>query len=64
MHRSDQEKYYFVQTLRHYLKTAPSWNHYIRDNIAQKCVVRALGLVLTSSDEHLLAIRFWRLWRS
>ena len=36
MHLSDQEKYYFVQTLRHYLKTAASWNHYIRDNIAQK----------------------------
>ena len=57
---SEHEAHRFYETLRKYPKTAAGWNQYIRDNVARKRVARALGLVLPSSTEHLLAIRYWR----
>ena len=57
---SEQEEQCFLQTLRMYPKTAAGWNQYIRDNVARKRVAKAFSLVLPTSNEHLLAIRYWR----
>lgn len=61
---SDQEEYYFVQTLRHYPKISAGWNQYNRDSVTRKRVARTLDLALTGSGEHLMAIRYWRVWRA